>query len=194
MIFVKTFDAPPVDKIEILRYASTKQEDLATSKLVDEVLDEVFGSLSYKACYMKLPVNFYDDLCDFGLFQVKSSDLSKALLGCSKVLLFGATIGIGIDRAIAKYGHISPAKALICQAIGAERIEALCDTFVSSYESENNVALTRRFSPGYGDLPLDVQKNIFDILNCPAKIGLSITDTLLMSPSKSVTAFAGICK
>ncbi len=49
-----------------------------------------------------------------------------------------------------------------------------------------------RFSPGYGDLTLLAQKDIFAVLDCGKRIGLTLNDSLLMSPSKSVTAFVGI--
>ena len=78
------------------------------------------------------------------------------------------------------------------QAIGAERIEALCDAFCDDMEKEMGVSLRPRFSPGYGDLPLSVQKDIISLLEAPKRIGLSLNDSLLMSPTKSVTAFAGI--
>ena len=54
--------------------------------------------------------------------------------------------------------------------------------------------LRPRFSPGYGDLPLELQKDVFRVLDCPRKIGLSLNESLLMSPSKSVTAIIGIGK
>ena len=93
------------------------------------------------------------------------------------------------------FGKISPAKALIFQAIGAERIEALCEAFARDIHDrcgKIGAATGPRFSPGYGDLPLDIQKNIFAALDCPRKIGLSLNESLLMSPTKSVTAIIGI--
>lgn len=57
---------------------------------------------------------------------------------------------------------------------------------------ELDVRLKPRFSAGYGDLPLEVQKDIFRVLDCPRKIGLTLNDSLLMSPTKSVTAIVGI--
>ena len=52
--------------------------------------------------------------------------------------------------------------------------------------------LTPRFSPGYGDLPLEVQKDVFRILECGVRIGISLNESLLMTPSKSVTAIFGL--
>ena len=105
--------------------------------------------------------------------------------------MFCATIGLDIDRLIAKYGVVSPAKALVFQAIGAERIESLCELFCEEMGAEYG-NLKPRFSPGYGDLDLAFQSAIFGALECPKKIGVTLTDTLLMTPSKSVTAVMGI--
>ena len=89
-----------------------------------------------------------------------------------------------------KYSKISPVKALIFQAIGAERIEKLCDVFCKDIAKERKTK--PRFSPGFGDLPLTIQKDIFAALDCGKNIGLSLTDSMLMSPTKSVTAIVGI--
>lgn len=205
MVVTKIYTEPPVCKKEILRYAGCKnsvqengellEENRKLKELVEECLREILPKLSYKVCYMELPLRITDSVCDFGCIKLESKDLAKNLQGCERVVLFAATIGVEIDRLIARYGHLSPAKALMLQAIGAERIEALCDMFCAE-GLENMIAssasLRPRFSPGYGDLVLEVQKDIFGILNCSKNIGLSLNDSLLMSPSKSVTAFVGI--
>ena len=49
-----------------------------------------------------------------------------------------------------------------------------------------------RFSPGYGAVPLSVQREFFNLLACEKLIGVCLTDTLLMTPTKSVTAFVGM--
>ena len=69
-----------------------------------------------------------------------------------------------------KYGKLSPTKALFFQAIGATMIETLCDEFSQEIKSELSVNLKPRFSPGFGDLELTCQKDIFKILNCSKNI------------------------
>ena len=133
-----------------------------------------------------------ESVCCFDCFSVRSEQLVENLRGCSRVLLLAATAGVGIDRLIGKYGRIAPSKALMFQAIGTELVEAVCDAFGKEYEAEHNCVLRPRFSPGYGDLALETQKDIFAVLEPARKIGLTLNDSLLMSPSKSVTAFAGI--
>ena len=203
MVVTKSYTEPPICKKEILRYAGCKnsnQESLQFSaesrqleELLDDCLEEVLPKLSYKVCFMELPLAINGTSCDFDCMKLESKDLVKNLQGCEKVILFAATIGVEIDRFIMKYGAISPAKAMMFQAIGAERIESLCDAFCAELENEG-VSLRPRFSPGYGDLSIEMQKDIFQVLNCNKNIGISLNDSLLMSPSKSVTAFVGVSK
>jgi len=181
---IKKYDELPICEKEILRYAGCKGETSEITELLSSCLDEVSNRLKYSVCYSKLDVCVTDDVCDFGALSVKSSDLAKSLKEQKNVILFAATLSVEIDRLIKKYTRISPSRALMLQAIGTERIEALCDTFCKE------MGCARRFSPGYGDLSLNVQKNIFDVLSCTKHIGLSLNDSLLISPSKSVTAFA----
>ena len=59
---------------------------------------------------------------------------------------------------------------------------------------EEGYFLRPRFSPGYGDFPLEFQRNIGDLLQMAKNIGITLTDSLLMMPSKSVTAVIGCSK
>ncbi|MBP3678350.1 MAG: Vitamin B12 dependent methionine synthase activation subunit [Agathobacter sp.] len=202
IIITKNYKEPPFCEKEILRYAGCKSSDDELLQLLRACIEEVRGKLAYKICYCELPVIIREENCDFDCMTIRSRNLAKNLQGCKKVIVFAATLGVEIDRLIAKYGRISPTKALMFQAIGAERIEALCDAFCEEIqielcdneESGKKVNLRPRFSPGYGDLSLEVQKEIFQILDCSKRIGLSLNDSLLMSPSKSVTAFVGVVK
>lgn len=190
MILTRIYEAPPVSEREILRYAGCREATEEILALLSDCLKEVADTLEYKVCYTELPLTVKDNVCDFGVFSVTSEKLAANLRGCSRVILFAATVGISIDRLIARYGYLSPAKAVLFQALGAERIEALCDVFCD--DLAKTAALRPRFSPGYGDLPLTAQKQIFSVLDCARKIGLTLTDSCLMSPSKSVTAFVGL--
>ena len=195
-VCTKTYAAPPlINRREILRYAGVRGEAPELEALLEECIAESDGKLSYKVCWREFPVKHREDILDLGFAETSSASLIRNLAGCGSVVLFAATVGIGMDRAIARYSSLSPAKALLLQALGTERIEALCDMFNEEVTREQ-AAMGRetrpRFSPGYGDLPLDMQKSIFAVLDCPRKIGLSLNENLLMSPSKSVTALIGV--
>lgn len=191
-VIVKSFTSPPVCENEILRYARCRDDDPVMLSLLRECLAEAENKLTYKVCYIELELTVREDVCDFGVFKLNSRGLANNLKGSDSVIIFAATVGIELDRLIAKYSRISPSKALFMQALGAERIEALCDSFCDSLRSEKGALLRPRFSPGYGDLPLQVQKDIFTLLECHKRIGVSLNESLLMSPSKSVTAFVGL--
>lgn len=191
MIFIKNYNEPPINQKEILRYIGSNQNK-ETIKLVEECIDETRDIIKYKVCYCELNVSINNNICDFGSFEISSKNLSQNLKGCKRVIVFGATLGIEFDRIIAKYSKLSPAKALIFQGIGAERTEALCNVFCEDIAKEYGVSKRPRFSPGYGDLPLETQREVFSILDCERKIGIILNDSLLMSPTKSVTAFVGL--
>ena len=191
-VIVKSFTSPPICEKEILRYARCKDDTPTLLSLLRECHAEAEFKLTYKVCYIELELTVREDVCDFGVFKLNSKGLASNLKGSDSVIIFAATVGIELDRLIAKYSRISPSKALFMQALGAERIEALCDAFCDSLISEKGVLLRPRFSPGYGDLPLEVQKDIFSLLECHKRIGVSLNESLLMSPSKSVTAFVGL--
>lgn len=188
MIYVKTYNEPEIDFKEIRRYARCP-EDLEAE--ISDCLSEIAGKLSYKVCYTELEVTEEP----VKTWKENSKSLCKNLENCKRVILFAAGIGIEIDRLIARYSRISPSKALFFQAIGAERIETLCNVFNDDMRSnvqQSRLFLRPRFSPGYGDFSLEAQKDIFRILDCSKRIGVTLNDSLIMSPSKSVTALIGV--
>lgn len=196
IIYTKTYPQPPIDRREILRYMRCREADSDIDALLDTCLAELLPLLVYKVCWRVFPLcRTRENLLDLGFLQTDSRGLARNLQDCKEFVLFAATIGLAPDRLVAKYGRLSPVKALCMQAIGAERIESLCDAFCGDLEYKyagEGLRMKPRFSPGYGDFPLEAQKAVFQALDCPRKIGLSLNDSLLMSPSKSVTALAGL--
>lgn len=195
MVYTKSYAAPTVDREAILRYASVKETDTAIETLIDECLDEISGKLVYKICYREFPIHVNEKMLDLTFTKTYSSSLQRNLRRCERVVLFAATVGIEIDRAIIRYSATSPSKAFIFQAIGTERIESLCDNFERDICEEykgKGFFVRPRFSAGYGDFSLEAQKDIFSVLDCQRTIGLVLNKSLLMSPSKSVTALIGI--
>ena len=180
-----------IDRREVIRYAGGGKDLGELGKMLDECIAEAKSELDYRVCYREFEIKALGSLLDLEFSHVRSDSLAKNLSGCKKIILFAATVGIGIDRLIMKYGKISPAKGLMMQALGAERIEALCDAFVSEME-KTGYKMRPRFSPGYGDLQVDLQKEIFQALAPEKNIGLTISSSCLMSPTKSVTAIIGI--
>lgn len=192
-VFVRQYAAPPVRREEILRYAGMRGDASSMEALLSECLAEAEKALTYSVCYAEFSIVEKENLLDLGFLATESRDLRKNLSGCSSGIVFAATVGLAIDRLIARFATASPTKALLLQAIGAERIESLCELFCRELSEERKeYRLHPRFSSGYGDLPLETQKNIFALLDCPRRIGLSLNQSMMLSPSKSVTAIVGM--
>ena len=135
-----------------------------------------------------------EQLCFAGI-RVTSKDLSVNLRDCCGIYLMAVTLGPGPDRLVRRASVSRMSRAVIYQAAAAAITEVWCDRINDriQQEAEKDGLYTRpRFSPGYGDLPLSLQKEISRILNMPKEIGVSLTDTMLMTPSKSVTALIGV--
>lgn len=130
----------------------------------------------------------------FGSLTVKSKSLGKNLRGCDKIVLFGATLGIGVDQLLSRTSKTDMAKTVVLQACAAALLEEYCDEcqerIRQEMESEGRY-LRPRFSPGYGDFPIECQRDLVRMLDCAKSIGLTLTESCMMAPSKSVTAVIG---
>ena len=130
--------------------------------------------------------------------DIASAGLSRNCRGCRVLVMMAATIGPGVDFLIRRAETVSMTDAAIYQAAGAAMVEEWCDELnrkIRDFMKETyGLAARPRFSPGYGDLSLELQRDFFRILDLPHHCGMSLGDTLLMSPSKSVTAFIGFAE
>lgn len=186
-------DALPV-KSEALRYLGYKKNipDNITDKLISECTSELMSVITPRCCYAFTDVIFIDEgILDIGFGEVHSSSLYSHLQGCKKAVLFAATVGIGADRLIAKYKRLSPAKSVVADALSSSAIESFCDT-AEGIITQNIEMHCSRFSAGYGDFSLEYQRQFISVLDVSRKIGVALSDSLLMTPTKSVTAVIGI--
>ena len=131
---------------------------------------------------------------------VRSTWMRTRFKGVEVVFLCG-TIGVEFDSWQRRLSVTSAADALLSQQIGLDAVEKVMDDLEEEIRKEvegnrekgTGNRLKRRRSPGYGDLPLELSRTILDELDAPRKIGVSITDSNLLVPSKSVTAICEIC-
>ena len=123
-----------------------------------------------------------------------SSTLARHLGTCRDVYLVCGTLGARFDAFQRRAAVRSGADALIVQAIGAALIEDLVDAIEEDIRAELALGetLIQRYSPGFGDFPLEAQRALLTLLDAPRLAGVSLTDTLLMVPSKSVSAVIGV--
>ena len=180
---------------EISRYMGMRPENLSEELLerIRKLLPRFLDELQCRACWLELPVNCVGSKVDLHLLSVISEHLARNLDGCTKVVLFAATIGSAADRLCKSASAVSPSSAVIIDAMGSTAIEWFCDEFCKKLEeSFPAFELRPRFSPGYGDLPLQLQEDLIRILDANRKIGLVLSDSFMMLPQKSVTAIVGL--
>lgn len=177
---------------EALRYLGAKQNDEQAGVLVDTVYLKLRNEVQARSVLQKhrITVDSEGVTLDCGV-RFTSRDLAAHLKGCEEALLLGATLGSRVDVAIRRLALGSVAEGAAAQAVAAALIESYCDS-VQAQADTNGLAQRPRFSPGYGDWDLAEQKLLFPVLDCAKRIGLTLTDGLMMAPSKSVTAIIGL--
>ncbi|MEZ3469601.1 MAG: Vitamin B12 dependent methionine synthase activation subunit [Schaedlerella sp.] len=182
------------EAVRYLGYGKHAVDDQTLGLIADS-----FGSLrtlsSRKSVYRIFDLEQEDgETVWFGSLTVKSKSLGKNLRGCDKIVLFGATLGIGVDQLLSRTSKTDMAKTVVLQACAAALLEEYCDEcqerIRQEMESEGRY-LRPRFSPGYGDFPIECQRDMVRMLDCAKSIGLTLTESCMMAPSKSVTAVIG---
>ena len=184
----------PFDEMEILRYAMLPSFAPAPEELpLQECLKAAKGAAQCRAVWRRYSLKADGEGLDLGFARTDSKDLKRHLEGCGEILLFACTAGAEMDRRIARAKLQSAAKGLLMHAIGAQQVEGGCDRLcLRLAELFPDRQLTDRYSPGYGDLPLEMQRDVMKALDCGRTLGITLSESLLMTPSKSVTAIIGM--
>lgn len=154
-----------------------------------------FPLLETAARYKDLSLEIKKDVISINREYIfKSLSLSKHFAGCDRVSLIAVSIGSYLEEKIGEYQKKGQTlKVMIGDAVGSECVEEAAKYLsgrIGDYIKKNGLVPTRRFSPGYGDLSLEVQKIFFTELDL-TKIGLTLNESLLITPQKSITAFIG---
>lgn len=182
---------------EAVRHLGYKQIaiDEKTLAMIQETFDELDKISVLKSNYHIFELSEKDDELQIGNLQIKSKSLQKNLKRCTQVVLFGATMGIDVDRQIRTYELTDMARAVVMQACAAAMLEEYCDEMqekIAQQLAEEHLYLRPRFSPGYGDFSILHQQEILNMLDAPKRIGLTMTDAYMLAPTKSVTAIIGV--
>lgn len=149
-----------------------------------------------RVIYQEIDVELEEDRVLLGgtSYSILSKDLTRLFARSNKVILMAATLGIAVDQNIHLKQKMDMLDAMILDACASVMIDKVCDEAEANIieNLKENEFLTMRFSPGYGDVPLETSSDIIDILQATKKIGLALTGSCMLVPSKSVTALIGI--
>ena len=177
-----------IDEKELKRRLSVSK-DFDVS-VYENAVKKVIEESSPKACFVKVSVSADENGVQFPFGRVQSRDIAKNLCGCSEAFVFAVTLGHGAERLLSKMSHLSAADFFVYDAVGSAFAESVCDE--AEKMIKKNLKCRPRFSPGYGDFPLSVQRDVLSLVNAERLIGITLTDTNLMLPQKSITALLGI--
>jgi hypothetical protein len=188
-----------VEKKEVLRYLGYKNQkiDKNTIDLIKLCSEEIISICKERFVYKTFDI-VREDGCMFlldSMLVLKGNDIKNHLINSKKCVIMAATLGIEVDSKIAYYSRFNITKALIMDACATTAIESLCDEVqieIMNSALEDNLHITNRYSPGYGDFSIENQGDILNVLEAYKRIGLSVTDSNIMLPRKSVTALIGL--
>ena len=184
-----------IPREEVLRYLGCPgTEDPATLALVEGCSARLLAAARPKWTYRVFDLAVQTDgvRLDCGLL-LPGRDLAAHLRGCSRAALLAATLSAPVDALLrrAQAEDLAAAVALDCCATAA--VEAVCDLAEAEIRGRfPGCSFPFRFSPGYGDLPIELQDPILRLLDAPRRVGLCATDRHILTPRKSVTAVLGI--
>lgn len=128
--------------------------------------------------------------------RFESVSLCRLLEGCARLVLLAGTVGREVSEvAGAQIVAGQGVEALVSDATASETADAVLDWLSAYLQRElprtGGRLTAQRFSPGYGDLSLEGQEQIFTQLAL-AERGLELTASRMLLPEKSVLAIAGI--
>ena len=126
---------------------------------------------------------------------LRGNDIHRLLEGCQETVLMALTLGSELEKRLMREEVTNMSNAYVLDVCASQAVEEAADDLEQKLREKIRIDgkyLTNRYSPGYGDFPLEVQKTLLDYLNAARAIGLTLTPTNLMVPRKSITAVLGI--
>lgn len=187
----------PVRRREALRYMGFGREtpDDEFLKRVDACEKQLLQTARPHFIYRtaELIRSAADSTLTAGGLPLQGNAIAEHLEGCSHVIFMAATLSLQTDRLIAQAQARDLTDALILEALSNAGIEQICDKAEQVIQEKfPRQYFTWRFSPGYGDFPLEIQETLLAFLDASRKIGLTATETSILIPRKSVTALIGV--
>ncbi len=188
-----------LNKQEVLRYLGHRGQPLSPEmdQLVEECMQRTLGLITPRWVYRRFPLVVEGQAVRLGGSQVlmRGADIVRHLGASHECVLLAATVGSAIEKEIRLYEYKQMSKSLILDSCATTAIEAVCDAVEEEIrkaaEREGN-GITWRYSPGYGDFGIDMQKEFLRLLEAEKKIGLCASSSSILIPRKSVTAVIGI--
>ena len=157
---------------------------------IEKIEKELKETIQAGMVAVRVPITIQGDILRFPDFSAESAALAKNLAGCREAYLMAVTLGIKTERWLHRLSILSPAKHFLADGLASAYAEAAAD--LANAMLGDGKRLASRFSPGYADLPLSVQSDLLNAVDANKYLHISLSDSLLMIPQKSITAIIGI--
>lgn len=187
-----------IDKKEVLRYLGHKGHEFSKEIdiKIDFLIENAYSVCNPKSMWGVFEPEFKDKVYLKGTsIAFEGKDIYSHLEGAKKVGVLAVTAGINAEREIMKFQQFDMVSAVIADAVFDAYTESLADDTqqeIVAFATKQKLFTNSRYSPGYGDFPLEAQKDFERLLNLNKTIGLSVTENNLLIPRKSVTAVIGL--
>lgn len=168
------------------------EADEKIMRIVDGICAEFEKSVSPKYVWREYDIIVAEDTVAIGGITIKSKRLAAHLSGCKKAAVLAATLGITGDLLIQRSLTAGTLNGAAAQAVGAAMIEAVCDTACSQIAAASGYNTKPRFSAGYGDFDISHQQDMLNLSDASRRAGITLSDSMMMIPTKSVTAIVGL--
>lgn len=182
---------PDID--EALRYLGVQcAPDTVLRDQMAELAVWLTAQVTPRHIWRLQPVTRKDGVLMPGNIQLTGNSADRMLADCEEAIVLVATLGTDFDLLIRRTQARDMSRAVMLDALGSAYVEAACDAAEQEITAHfPGRFLTDRFSPGYGDLPLDIQSCLLHTAQAHL-IGVQTAPSLLMIPQKSVSAIIGL--
>ncbi len=130
-------------------------------------------------------------------FTMEGNSIRKHLAGAERIVFLAATIGDAVEDAVTRpFAAGSYAHSVLLDAAATTAVEQTCDACEAMLRpqfAKEGFTMRWRFSPGYGDWDIHAQPELLRLSHADA-IGISLTESLMLRPRKSVTAVIGLVR
>ena len=125
----------------------------------------------------------------------RGKNIHTHLQDCSACILLAVTLGSQAEQMIRAAEAVDMSEALMLDIAASVLVDQYVDEAEMILRRNCDIkgsVLTKRFSPGYGDFPIEIQSDFLQLLQAEKMIGLTVSQSNILLPRKSVTAVIGV--
>ncbi|MDP2892010.1 MAG: methionine synthase [Bacillota bacterium] len=199
VIYYKNLQVKPDERLIMTRlgYRSGTAADEGLRQKIAGDIARAVALCRVKGAFLRAPVRVEDGrVVIMDEYELPGRSLAGFLAGCHECVLMASTAGREITRRIeAEMAQGNASRAVVMDATASEMADGGLDVIMKIQNGllikEGRRLTKRRYSPGYGDMPIECQKIIFHLLQLQ-DLEMGMTEAGMLVPEKSVIAIAGI--